>query len=142
MAATSVPTAQPRHLGQSVWAIFAGFLVVVILSIATDVVFHKLGVFPPVGEYTPDKPLFLATFYRFIYGILGSYITARFAPSRPMLHAIIGGCIGIALGTAGAVFTWNKNLGPHWYSIALIVLALPQSWLGAKFFLRRSASGT
>src|SRR5262249_9484826 len=139
MATTTVLSDQPRRLGQSVWAIFAGFLFIVILSIATDALFHKLGVFPPLGEYTTDKPLLLAAFYRVIYGIIGSYITARLAPNRPMFHALLGGCIGIVLGILGAVVTWNRNLGPHWYSIALVVFALPQSWLGAKLFLRGAA---
>jgi hypothetical protein len=30
--------------------------------------------------------------------------------------------------------TWNKNLGPHWYPIALVILAIPQCWLGGKLF--------
>ena len=140
MSATSVAPVQPRRLGQSLWAILAGFLFVVILSIATDALFHTLGVFPPLGEYTTDKPLLLATFYRLIYGVIGSYITARLAPNRPMLHAIVGGCIGIVLGILGAVTTWNRNLGPHWYPVALVLLALPQSWLGARLFLRGAAS--
>jgi hypothetical protein len=140
MSSTPTTTAQPRHLGQSVWAIFAGFLFVVILSVATDALFHTLGVLPPLGEYTPDKPLLLATAYRVLFGIIGSYMTARLAPRSPMRHALIGGCIGIVLGTLGAAATWNRNLGPHWYPVALIVLALPQSWLGGKLYLR-SASG-
>jgi hypothetical protein len=28
--------------------------------------------------------------------------------------------------------TWNLNLGPRWYPVALAVLAIPQCWLGAK----------
>lgn len=129
MSSTSTTHAQPRRLGQSAWAVFAGFLFVVILSLVTDALFHKLGVFPPLGEYTPDKPLLLATAYRVIFGVIGSYITARLAPRNAMRHALIGGCIGIALATLGAVATWNRNLGPHWYSVALIVFGLPQSWL-------------
>jgi hypothetical protein len=140
MATTSVPAAQPRRLGRSVWALFAGFLLVVVLSILTDVILHKLGVFPPLGEYTTDKPLLLATFYRVIYGIIGSYLTARLAPNRPMFHCLVGGCIGMVLAIVGSAATWNRNLGPHWYSVALIVLALPQSWLGAKLFLRSASS--
>jgi hypothetical protein len=113
----------------------------VILSLATDALFHKLGVFPPLGQYTPGKPLLLATAYRVIFGIIGSYITARLAPHSPMRHALIGGCIGIVLATLGAVATWNRNLGPHWYPVALVIVALPQSWLGAKLFLQ-GATGT
>jgi len=139
MSSTPATAAQPRRLGQSVWAIVAGFLFVVILSLVTDALFHKLHVFPPLGEYTPDKPLVLATAYRVILGIIGSYITARLAPHSPMRHALIGGCIGILLGILGAPVTWNRNLGPHWYPVALVVFALPQSWLGAKLFLRRAS---
>ncbi len=54
-----------------------------------------------------------------------------------MRHALIGGCIGILLGILGAAVTWNRNLGPRWYPVALIILALPQSWVGARLFLRR-----
>ncbi len=137
MSSAPVTIVQPRRLGQSIWAIFAGFLFVVILSLVTDALLHKLGVFPPLGEYTPGKPLLLATSYRVVFGIIGSYITARLAPHHPMRHALIGGCIGILLGTLGAAVTWNRNLGPRWYPVALIILALPQSWVGAKLFLRR-----
>ena len=142
MSSTPTKTTQPRRLGQSVWAIVAGFLFVVILSVVTDVLFYKLGVFPPLGEHVPDKPLLLATAYRAVFGIIGSYITARLAPHSPMRHALIGGCIGIVLGSVGAAATWNRNLGGHWYSIALIVLALPQSWLGAKLHLRSTSSNS
>ena len=137
MAANPAP--QPRHLGQSVWAIFAGFLFVVILSLATDALLHKLGVFPPLGEYTPDKPLLLATAYRMIYAVIGSYLTARLAPNKPMFHAIVGAGIGIALGVLGAAVTWNRNFGPHWYPVVLVALGIPQAWLGAKLFLCRSS---
>ena len=139
MSSTPATAAQPRRIGQSVLAIVAGFLFVVILSLVTDALFHKLGVFPRLGEYTPDKPLVLATVYRVIFGVIGSYITARLAPHNPMRHALIGGCIGVVLGTLGAVVTWNRNLGPHWYPVALVVLALPQSWLGAKLYLRSAS---
>lgn len=137
MSSAAATTVEPRRLGQSIWALFAGFLFVVIVSLVTDALLHKLGVFPPLGQYTPDKPLLLATAYRVVFGIVGSYITARLAPHHPMRHALIGGCIGIVLGIVGAAVTWNRNLGPHWYSIALIIFALPQSWFGGKIFLRR-----
>ena len=140
MSSAPATTAQPRRLGQSVWALFAGFLIVVILSVVTDALFHRLGVFPPIGEYTTDKPLLLATAYRVFFGVIGSYATARLAPHSPMGHSLIGGCIGIALGTLGAIATWNRNFGPHWYPVALIVLALPQSWLGARLYLRSASS--
>jgi hypothetical protein len=133
VADQEVETVIPSHrLGQSVWAIVAGFLAVVILSIATDVVLHKAGIYPPLGQRLTDKLSLLATFYRTLYAILGSYITARLAPNRPMLHAFLGAAIGIIIGTAGAVATWNKDLGPHWYSLVLIIEGIPCAWIGAK----------
>ena len=122
----------PRSLGRSVWAIVAGFLAVVVLSIGTDVLLHKLGIFPPLGQRMADRLFVWATIYRTIYGIIGSYTTARLAPYRPMWHAMLGAVFGMIIGSAGAVATWNKDLGPHWYPIALVVTGIPCAWIGGK----------
>lgn len=127
----------PRRIGRSVWALFVGFLVVAALSLGTDEVFHLTRVYPPWGERMSDGLFALATAYRLAYGILGSYITARLAPYGPMGHALTGAAIGTVLATAGAIGTWNKDLGPHWYSVALIVTALPCAWIGGKLWLRQ-----
>ena len=130
------PQPQTRSTtGRSVWAVFAGFLVVVILSVVTDSILEYLGIFPkPGGGYLDDRMSAIATAYRAIYGVLGSYVTARLAPRNPMKHALIGAAIGMVIGTVGAAVTWNHQppLGPHWYPVALIVLGLPQAWLGAR----------
>lgn len=134
----AVETQTSGSIGRSIWAVFAGFLAVFILSLGTDEILHLTRVYPPWGQTMSDGLFGLATFYRTIYGILGSYITARLAPRRPMKHAFIGAAIGMVLATAGAAATWNHQppLGPHWYSIALIVEALPTAWLGAWLHLR------
>jgi peptidoglycan/LPS O-acetylase OafA/YrhL len=69
-----------------------------------------------------------------VFGVLGAYIAARLAPDRPMHHALWLGAIGLLASIVGAAVTWNKGpaFGPHWYPLALVVLALPQSWLGGK----------
>jgi hypothetical protein len=104
----------------------------VVLSIGTDVVLHQLGIFPPLGQRMADRLFMWATVYRTIYGIIGSYTTARLAPYRPMWHALMGAIIGMIIGTAGAVATWNKDLGPHWYPIALVVTGIPCAWIGGR----------
>jgi hypothetical protein len=122
-----------RHLGRSVWALVAGFIAVVILSIATDAVLHALGIYPALRQRMSDKLFALATIYRTVYAILGSYITARLAPNRPMGHALIGGLIGMVIGSVGAAVTWKQTeLGPHWYPVALVLEALPCAWIGGK----------
>ncbi len=62
--------------------------------------------------------------------VLGSYIAARLAPRNPMRHALILGAIGFVLSLAGAIATIPMDLGPAWYPIALVVTALPCTWLG------------
>jgi hypothetical protein len=47
-----------------------------------------------------------------------------------MRHALVLGTVGTLLALAGAIATIPRNLGPAWYPIALVVTALPCSWLG------------
>jgi hypothetical protein len=128
-----------RRIGRSIVAIIAGMIVGIFLSLGTDLVLHMAHVFPPLGASMTgyDGPLLLATIYRTLYGVLSSYIAARLAPHRSMLHAMVLGALGFAVSILGAVVTWNKGpaFGPHWYPVALIVLALPTAWLGGKLWL-------
>jgi peptidoglycan/LPS O-acetylase OafA/YrhL len=95
---------------------------------------HATKVYPPWGERMTDALFVLATAYRCIYAVVGSYIAARLAPDRPMKHALVLGFIGLALCIVGLVATWNAGpeLGPRWYPIALVVTALPCAWVGGK----------
>lgn len=122
-----------RRTGRSIAALLAGFVVVVILSLATDAVLHATGIFPHLGRSMSGALFLLATTYRTLYAVLGSYMTARLAPNRPMQHALLGGVIGLALSVLGTVVTWNKTeLGPHWYPLALVATAIPAAWVGGK----------
>ena len=101
MSTTTVTQTVPsRRIGRSIFALLAGFVVNVTLTLATD-----LGL----------------------------------APNRPMQHALLGGAIGLVLSIVGAVTTWNSGLGPHWYPLALIVVAMPTAWLGGKLHMMRIA---
>jgi hypothetical protein len=133
---------QPQHhVGRSILALVAGFVLVVVLSILTDVILHAVHVYPPLGQPAPDGLLALATVYRTIYGIAGSYVTARLAPYAPMGHAMTGGAIGLVLAIIGAVGTWGQpeKFGAHWYPVALVVLALPTAWVGGMIRVRQPA---
>lgn len=124
--------------GKSIWAVVAGVLFIVIASILVDIVLHVAGVYPPMGQPIDDALAVLATSYRFVIGIGGGWLTARLASHKPMKHALILGAVGVVLGLLGVVLTWNQNLGPRWYAIALAVLAIPQCWLGGRIFEARS----
>src|SRR5215831_12306914 len=113
-------------------ALGAGVLVVVVVTTLVDIVLHSAGVYPPLNQPIDNRLALLATAYRVVIGVYGAWLTARLAPSRPMKHAMILAGIGVVLGLVGVVTTWNSGLGPRWYPIALVVLAIPQSWVGAR----------
>jgi hypothetical protein len=130
--------AAPRRIGRSVGAIAMGFVAVVALSLGTDQVLHMLEIYPPWGEPMYERGLLLlALGYRCVYGVLGSYIAARFAPGKPMKHAMILGGIGFVLALAGAIGAAAAKLGPNWYPIMLVVTALPCAWVGGKLYRPR-----
>lgn len=121
-----------KNIGRSIGAVVAGILAGVVLSLGTDAALRAAGIFPSTSAVMSDGLFALATTYRTIYGVLSCYITARLAPWRPMKHALIVGALGMVVSLVGAVATWNivPPLGPHWYPIALVLLAMPQAWLG------------
>jgi uncharacterized membrane protein YjfL (UPF0719 family) len=87
-------------------------------------------------DLNPVWFILFVIFYRTIYGVVGTYVTASLAPNNPMRHAMIGGFIGLAISLAGAIL--RREDGPGWYAISLVVLALPTAWLGGKLRLMKT----
>jgi hypothetical protein len=83
-------------------------------------------------------PFVLAFSYRVVFGILSGYIAARLAPFAPTRHVTVLGVAGIVLSTAGAIASIVGRLGPSWYAIVLVAVALPCARLGGWMHLRRS----
>ncbi|PNV72838.1 hypothetical protein [Leptospira inadai] len=123
--------ASSRSILQNGGSIFLGFVVVFVLSLGTDEILHILDVYPPWGLPMHDPSLnALALSYRIVYTILGSYITATYAPDNPMKHAIILGGIGLFFSSLGAIVTITQyDLGPAWYPISLVITTLPCAWI-------------
>lgn len=119
---------------RSIGAVLAGLVAVIILSIATDAVMHATGVFPAIGQSMAGSLFILAAAYRILYGIVGGYIAARLSSHNPTAHAVALGVVGLVISVAGAAATWNAGpeVGPRWYPLLLIVIAIPSSWLGGK----------
>jgi hypothetical protein len=139
-AAWSLTALPLSRWSRSVGAITAGLLSNALISTATDMLLVLVGVFPPLSDFGnptaySDSLLLLALVYRTMFGVLGCYVTARLAPARPMAHSIVLGCCGTVIGVMGAVVTWHA--WPHWYSLAIIAVTLPSSWLGARIVQSR-----
>jgi hypothetical protein len=121
-------------IGRSILAIVVGFVVTAALSLGTDQVLHVLKVYPPWGQpmYEPGLNA-LALAYRVVFTVFGCWLTARLAPRRPLLHALILGAIGFVLSTVGAIVSVTQyDLSPAWYPIALAATALPCAWAGGQ----------
>jgi len=117
---------------KSIRAVLAGVVFIIVVTTLVDLVLHIAGVFPPMDEPINSTLALLATAYRIVISVGGAWLTARLAPDKPMKHAIVLGLVGVVLGLVGVVATWNLALGPRWYPIALVVLAIPQCWAGGK----------
>jgi hypothetical protein len=125
----------------SVLAVLAGVLVVVAFSIGADLGVVKLGMFPAPPVRPPDGLFLEPLVYRSAFAVLGAYITARLAPRAPVTHALVLGGIGVAVSLMGAVMTGGRNdMGPAWYSWALVITTLPLTWLGGVLH-RRAGEG-
>jgi hypothetical protein len=124
---------------KSILAVVAGVIFIVVVTSLVDIVLHVAGVFPPMDQPIDDRLAVLATAYRIVISVAGAGLTARLAPRKPLKHAMILGYVGIGLGLIGVVATWNMGLGPKWYPIALVVLAVPQCWAGGKIYEMRAA---
>ena len=126
---------------KSILAVVVGVLFIIIVTTLVDVALHAAGVYPPIDQPISDGLAVLATIYRVVISIAGAWITAGLAPQNPMKHALILGVVGVILGLVGVVATWNLELGPRWYPIALVVLAIPQCWVGGKLYEMQSRKG-
>jgi len=122
----------PRRVVRRIGAVFAGMVAVVACSTATDSALRQVGIFPPPAQSMSDALFLLATAYRAIYSVASGYLTARLAPDYPVRHAVALGCVGLAASVVGAFLTWGRGpeFGPAWYSLALVTLALPCTWVG------------
>ena len=120
---------------KSIGAVLAGMIFIVATHTITDKILESAGIFPP-----PEQGLHVtwmlvtALVYRVLFQVAGSFITALLAPSRPFLHGMIIGAIGLVLGSVAAVVTIPMNLSPAWYPIALALSAIPSAWLGATMY--------
>lgn len=129
-------------MGKSIVAVVVGFVIVAALSTVTDGVMHATGIFPPWGQPMSSALFALALGYRTIFTVLGGLVTARLAPQNKMKHVRVLAALGVVGGGLG-VLAWSAApaasapaMGPLWYPLAILVLAVPSVWVGGLLGLR------
>ena len=124
-----------RTAFKSIWAVLAGFIFVVIISITTDLILVKTEIMKQPFDLNSSWLIIFVIFYRSLFATIGSFLTAKLAPEKPMRHSMIGGAIGFIISIIGAIAMWDKP--PHWYAISLIITTIPCAWLGGQLFLNK-----
>jgi len=130
-----------NNIFRSIGAVLAGFTLVFVLSVCTDAVFQKLGIFPPQTEPASYAwwMLFFALAYRTVFAAAGGYLTATFASQwRPMHHVAVLGIIGFLASALGTAANWSKTTGAAaWYPVLLILFTMPAVLFGGLLKLNR-----
>lgn len=126
------------YLLKSFVAVIVGLAAGILLSVITDTLLFVLEVFDPSGiKNASPFLLIMILFYRFIFNVIGCYLTARLAPDKPMRHAFILGAIGFSISITGAILMWNE--APPYYNIILVLAAFPAAWIGSKWYLNKAS---
>ncbi|MEL6771921.1 MAG: hypothetical protein AAFP18_12720 [Bacteroidota bacterium] len=117
---------------RSVFAVVAGFIVIVIASVAVDVLIRAVtpAQFSPRGRVDTTLTLLLYSGSAVLYTILGGFVTGRIAPQRPVRHAVWLGMVGLVVGVAASSALWAT--APAWYHILGWVLVVPAAYAGGR----------
>jgi hypothetical protein len=118
---------------KSVGAVLAGLVFIFLTHSGMDLILESLGIFtPPTVKFDTTWMVVTATVYRAVLSVAGCFLTGYLAPSRPMLHSLVLGLIGLFLSIAAAAVTIPMDLGPAWYPLTLAALTMPCAWVGGK----------
>lgn len=129
-----------KQILKSIGAILAGFALGAILSITTDSILEKLGIMSMENfQQSSFVIIVLVIVYRFIFNVVGCYLTAKLAPNKPMKHVIIIGIIGALLSILAAIALWDKAI--PFYNITIILISIPSAWVGGKLFFKNNNNG-
>jgi hypothetical protein len=117
---------------KSIMAIVAGFVLTAALNVGTNALLAKVapGLIPTGAPVTDPAALVLVCAYVAAFGILGCYVTARLAPSRPLFHALVLGGIALAMSIPVTVMAWNDT--PAWFNVYNLLAVMPYAYLGGR----------
>ena len=119
-------------MAKSIVAIVAGFVLTFVLNVGTNAVLAKVApdLIPTGAPVTDPAALVLICAYVAAFGILGCYVTARLAPSRPLFHALVLGGIALAMSIPVTVMAWNDT--PAWFNVYNLLAVMPYAYIGGR----------
>lgn len=117
---------------RSISAIAVGFVLIASLALAADAALKTIvpGAFDAAGRLDSTPLLLLTILYVGAFAVAGCYVAALLAPSRPMIHALALGGLGLVVNVAGSIALWHT--APGWYHAVALILVMPWAWLGGR----------
>ena len=129
-----------KSIFQSIGAVIAGYLVSAILTAVTISLLGAL--FPASYQAENIAWVIFNVIYGCAFAVIGGYVAARLAPSRPFAHATVLGLLmaffAVITGYAISVTPPSPEYAnqPGWYYPVLAITVLPCILLGAWLYLR------
>jgi len=119
-----------KNVLRSLGAVILGFVLIAALSTVSDAVLESIGAIPKgkLPVYGAETTLIGILAYRAVFSIAGCFLTAKLAPSRPLIHALILGALGMTVSLLGSLAM--PSAAPLWFNATLVAMALPLAWLG------------
>lgn len=117
-------------MGRSIFAVVAGFVLTFVLNLATGMVLARVAPQMEPGPGQSSAGMLVVGVTVAVYGILGCYVTARLAPSRPMFHALVMGGIALVMLIPLTIQAWND--APAWYNIYNLLAVMVYAWIGGR----------
>jgi nitrate/nitrite transporter NarK len=122
-----------KKLLKSIGVILLGFVITGLLSVITDFLLEATGILPdPKKGLFETSAIIVVLFYRGIYTIFAGYVVAKFAPYKPITHALILGVIGTLITVAATNNPSLSGKAPLWFGYTLAITIIPCMWLGVK----------
>lgn len=126
---------------RSIGAVAVGFLFVAVLSFGTDILLRVTfpDDFDIPGDIVSVRVMSLSLLSAAVYAIVGCYLTARLAPSRPMWHALVLGVLIFIFTLLNTGVLWM--LAAMWYKLGALALVMPCAWIGGRLAERARIDG-
>ena len=119
-------------MGRSLLAIATGFVLIAACTLGTDYALHVAvpSLYDGNGATQSAPVLLLMMAYVALYAVGGCYLCARLTPSRPRVHTIVLGLLGVVATTWASVQHWE--LRPAWFHVLSIVLVMVYALIGGQ----------
>jgi putative membrane protein (TIGR04086 family) len=117
-------------MGRSIGAVIVGFMYALVIIGGTQFILFFAITEEPDAETLPPAHLILTIVWTFLAAVVGGFMAAQFARQAELAHGLAVGALLLVL-LAVTTLVVETEAAPPWYQLALPLVALPGTLLGA-----------